>query len=468
MSRCDNKFAHVNAFVNLNGVPYLLAEYLDRSSIVQLDRSFIKSDIFIDQSESMRSIINISVDDIGVRGSDELPAIVGNTTKQMNFIRTVESNAMNLDHELDVLRRGIVLRINYQLESAKDNRVIRSMVEDLRITDRNYFLDINPRNVDDNAIVVNFNGTQVSTVNEFTHGRERMYLRITGIQMLYEALDRAPKMPRIKNTMLSSPNMMTQNQFNNFRDYYNYHDEMQNHHFMGECRFTEDPNVDVIPPSWTIFNRFYHFDHAGSDVVLHPQEINDPMAKVTLIPCGNIKVNRVFMINPCHRLIFKFSIWKNDVVIFHNTVKIAQALKAPLIDGWEHDHKCDCDHGCNHPIDIDRDAIDRELHRLKHQNMRQDQVINKMMNMMEDMYSRILELTPTEPGIPEDPDKPPIIVEPPNTSSISSCKCNCVDDHKKLDQEISDLKNEIEDVRNDDAPIPVDRLEDIVNETFGI
>jgi hypothetical protein len=35
--------SHVNAFIDLNGMPYLVAEYLDKSQFRQLDRALIKS-----------------------------------------------------------------------------------------------------------------------------------------------------------------------------------------------------------------------------------------------------------------------------------------------------------------------------------------------------------------------------------------------------------------------------------------
>ena len=60
---CD---AHVNGFVDLNGVPYLLGEYLDKRTFQQVDRSVIKSEINVDLSEAMRAVIDINVDDIEV------------------------------------------------------------------------------------------------------------------------------------------------------------------------------------------------------------------------------------------------------------------------------------------------------------------------------------------------------------------------------------------------------------------
>ena len=61
---------HTNTFLDLNGIPYLYAEYFDNRNLQPVDRTFIKSVIFIDQSESIRAIIYISIDEIGNRVSD--------------------------------------------------------------------------------------------------------------------------------------------------------------------------------------------------------------------------------------------------------------------------------------------------------------------------------------------------------------------------------------------------------------
>jgi len=85
---------HVNAFVDMNGVPYLVAEYLDTNNFQQIDRSLIKSEVFVDQSEAMRAVVDISIDDIGKRASDGLPAIVGNNTKQKNLLKMISDNSL--------------------------------------------------------------------------------------------------------------------------------------------------------------------------------------------------------------------------------------------------------------------------------------------------------------------------------------------------------------------------------------
>lgn len=389
-----------NAFVDLNGIPYLLAEYLDKYQFQQIDRSLIRSEILVDQSESMRAIIDINIDDIGKRASDGLPAVIGNNKKQHNLLEMITTNSQRFEHQLNVLRRGLIIRVNYQLENQRNKQVIRSMSEDLRINDRSYFIDINSKNIDDNAIVVNFSNTMVSTINEFTHGIDRMVLRITNVQMFYECVTNDPKMPRIKQSLMPGFGLPTT--YGSEQDMYSYHQQMQNRHFM------EYPDVcdSVIPPTWASFNRFYHFNEYGESIMLHTQEINDSYCKTMLLGAGTVNVNRAFIINPGHRIIFKFCIWKNDVTLFNNTRPIADALRVPISDNNHHHH--DCHHPDHHyPINPDQETLIRLYRDLQFVNDRQNAIMNRMMLRIDELADQVSSLLPPV----EDPDNP---IDPPN------------------------------------------------------
>lgn len=413
---------HTNSFIDLNGVPYLLAEYIDRRCFQQIDRSLIRSEIHIDQTEAMRAVVDISVDDIGKRASDGLPAIDGNNSKQLKLLEMIKANAQRFNSQLDVLRRGIVLRVNYQLENQSTGQVIRSMSEDLRIRNRSYFLDINPRNINDNAIIVNFSDSIVSTINEFTHGITKMNMRITSVQMFYECVRRDPIMPQLQQTLRSQfePGFLA-SPYVTEAEMYNYHKQMQNHHFLQnpyDCNYGCYGNEMISPPTWSNFNRFYHFDGSGSDIILHSQEINDPNCKVALLGAGKVNVNRTFTINPGHRIIFKFSIWKNDLTTVNDTTPIAQALNAPLYGcGHHHHHDCcdydDHNHHHHHPINPDYETIIRLYRELQCTNDRQNAVINAMMVRIDALSDQVTALLPPpvvdppeEPEDPVDPDTP--------------------------------------------------------------
>ena len=64
---CDVRPAnHTNAFLNLNGIPYLVGEYLDRQQFRQLDRSMIQNQIAVNTQNSMRAVVKIDIDDSNV------------------------------------------------------------------------------------------------------------------------------------------------------------------------------------------------------------------------------------------------------------------------------------------------------------------------------------------------------------------------------------------------------------------
>ena len=457
---------HTNAFIDLDGLPYVLAEYLDRRDIQYIDRSMIKSSIYVDQSEAMRAIIDVNIDDIGKRGGDGLPAIIGNNTKQRNLIDMINKNANRLDHELNVLRRGIVLRINYQVEDMISHQVIRTMSEDFRILDRNYFLEINPRNVDDNAIIVNFCNSMVSTISEFTHGRNRMIFRITNIQMYYECLKKDPKMPRIKQSLYTS-NVPMNTSYMSESDYYQYHEQRQHRHIIEMPGCTCGDNMgniyeeggELIPAKWSMFNRFYHFNNGGKDIEFHFQEVNDPHCKSVLIPCGNITTNKYFTINPGHRIIFKFCIWKNDATFTSDATKVCEALKAPFLNDCYHYEQNEHHHHHGHQIDPDYQHILSMLAESRRVNDRQNHTINKLIGMVEDLRELVKNQTIIPPIEDNDGDTdlddnnssnddlPPVIDPPPvdpseDDETNSSCNCGCSDDRiSALEKEIEELKN---------------------------
>ena len=388
-----NTDKHVNAFIDLNGIPYLLAEYLDRNSFQQVDRSYIKSEVNVDQHDAMRAVVDISIDDIGKRASDGLPAIVGNNSKQRKLLKLLSINRNNLDGQLGTLKRGIVVRVNYQLENYRTRQVIRSMTEDFRINDRNYFLDINPRNVDDNAIITNFCNTMVSTINEFTHGRDPMMMRVTSVQLFYEMVQHNHRMPRLKQSWTGDPHYPVD--YGVDGTYYYHHKKMQNHHHMPGCDDYGYGNehVSMISPNkWTSFNRFYHFDNSCSDIVLHFQEVYDNMTKIALLPCGTVHVNRTFMINPGHRIIFKFCIWKNDLTVVTDTTQIAQYLRVPLDNGYhpmrpDNNHNCDCDHDEDYDKILD---LLEEGHKMDHEQNKIISDLNSTVSELSEMVNNLM------------------------------------------------------------------------------
>lgn len=445
---------HTNAFIDINGFPYLIADYLDRRQFKQIDRSMIKSSIEVDQSESMRAIFDINVDDIGKRADGSL-GIIGNNTKQVNLVEMINRNFSRLQNRLDVLRKGIVVRINYRVENHRTGQTIKTMNESFRISMPNYFLDVNPKNVNDNGIIANYSGSSVSSINTFTHGTDKMIFRITNIELFYECVKNGPCRPVGKEMYVGQPMKLM---YDTFGDEFCMHQYQQNIAGQSDPFFYgNEPVENICPPSWLMFNHFYHFDNNGKDIIIHNDEVYDRNVQTHLIPCGTVFVNRAIVINPCQRIIFKFCVWKNDTTVVNDSTMIASALRAsvrdPYYDGpsqiYPSDEIIDCRPGHNHGHDHypDMEALMRMIHSGKEMDYNQNAAINQMNELLVELKNTLAELkgegnegedTPTIPTLPEAPtDKP---CKPPHHHHDPMEKIFCM--IKSLQDQINEIKGD--------------------------
>lgn len=393
---------HTNAFINLNGMPYLMSEYIDRETIQQLDPSAVYSSIDVDQSEAMRVIIDVNVDDIGKK--DGGLNVIGNRTQLHSLYRMIAHNKVKMQSRLPVLRKGLVIRCYYRLENAKTGIVLRTAIETLRISERNLFLLINAQDINDNAIINNFCSSMVSTINEFTHGTEPMVLRVTHIQFAYEYVKVNPVIPRVTQSIVGYPVECL-----NSCDYpdpyaahpqcgyteadmYNYHKDMQRQHRIGDPYYGH-PNQYIYPDGWYGFSRFYHFSEGGHDIILHDNEIYDKATKTIEMQCGTIQVNRAFIVNPGHRIVWKFCIWKNDLIMVNDTATICKILQAPWSPGcpWPMPGTEENYPDCPTPRPSDPSKTDYT----------QNEYINGLMDMLHDLRVELNEMTGDTTPVPE-------------------------------------------------------------------
>ena len=401
-----------NTFIDLNGIPYVNAEYLDNTTIQQIDRSAIFSQITVDTQEPMRAIIDIRVDDIGTNISGALNS-QGNNTKQKALLKMIAQHAERLGHKLPTLRKGLIVRVNYQIENAKTGRVVRSAIDDFRVENRQYFLDINSSNLNDNAVITCFSDTEVSSLSEFTHGFEPMNIRITNVQLFYEAVQDDIRDPMCHQSMIHhhcnhmDEHICCHGHHNPDLENYYMHKNMQNVHCMYEpnpCNYYGAKDVPMIAnPSWCNVNRFYHFENDGRDLIIHGQEVYSNRTKVTLIPCGTVRVNRLFMINPAHRLVFKFCIWKNDITVVDNTSMIADALGATCHN--MHIDMTDTDTALGKPlphfIHPDDETFKRLFHKLQETDLDQNHNINQLIDITNSLSSTMMVLQSTVSSMQE-------------------------------------------------------------------
>lgn len=458
---------HTNAFIQMHGIPYLLAEYCDRDNIRQLDRSMIYTAVDIDTTEAMRAVVDISIDDIGKRASDGRPNVISNHKMQEDVVRAVHHIFKHAEKSLPVIRRGLVVRVNYRIENGRTGETIRSVYEDIRVPERQYFVDTDPKDIDMPAIVTNFATTQVSTINQFTHGTDPMTLRITSVQLCYEVM-------KVKNL---EPRGRIDRPYQRMEDLgvrpyeerygiYEYHKEKQHVQYLGEP-IVECPH-HVYPYDWFGFNHLYHFADHGRDIILHMEDIYNHHAETTLIECGRLMINRAFLINPGERIIFKLCIWKNDLAMFNDTTPIARAMD-PCFGGHEEPFEpiqpfCpEKPSGDPYMPPVSRrvspkDAIDEiQDVQIDHLNDKMDVLIRAIMDKN---YPRPCPPPcPPHPPCPPCPPCPPVPPPPPGPKDKIKLILEIM---HKMQHEIRDLQEE-EEREPEIEPISEQQIEDILN-----
>lgn len=456
-----------NVFIDLNGIPYLVAEYVDKNKLFPVQSSELKNEVFVDERDrdALRTVISVNIADFPTRGSDLYPYIVGNNRKYENLLNMISCLPDNYNHKLDVLLPQLVVQINYQLENAKTGHLMRSMVDTYDLNDRNYAFYINPYDVTDNAILSNFTDTRVTGINHFTHGREPMQFRITNISLKYKVLDRDQYKCKPKTV----------------HDVHRYHRYNERDHILGEPRDRRyHYDEDIMPPSWSMLSQFYHFEDDGHRIVLQEDEIHHPGVKYYEIPCGRIFVNRTFLINPGQRIIFKFCIWKNDITIVDDTIDVAAAIKAP-ISNCGPCHKPMSQHPQYHihpkPICVENTATDHRLiqefeknNRVNRYQSEQIDYNNKRIDTLIDVVNTLIDTIKSNHEDNELPDKiendkPANNTKPPhhghhdpNMNKLHELmkalkelqdKLNGDEecDHDEIYQSIKDIQEEIDDIR---------------------
>ena len=458
-------YLHTNAFLEMHGIPYLLGEYCDRDHIEQIDRSMIYTDVHIDTSDERRAVIDISIDDIGRRASDGMPNLIDNHRKQMDIVKGVRHIYHRCAKSLPVIRSGVIARVNYRMENGRTGEILRSVYEDIKIPERSYFVSVTPKDVNRNAIVTNFASTQVSSINQFTHGRDPITLRITSVQLCYEVLNDYRLVPRgrIDKPLQRMEDLGPHSYYETY-GVYEYIKAMQNRQYVGEPMY-DMPGDRVYPPDWFAYNQLYHFEHHGSDIILHMDDIYNHMAKTTLIECGRLTINRTFTVNPGERLVFKLSIWKNDLALFDDTRPIAEALESHWNPYPHVDHDVPYEGPFDDPVyPYPKDGMDEvqniEIMRL---NEKIDALIKQLIDMGITPYPPVPGPRPPHPPAPgpgpcppppvPDPGKKKIIEKILKTikemqeeiKKIEEQQCDCPEIEPITDEEIEDILDSIDD-----------------------
>lgn len=469
--------SHINALVNVNGIPYLLGEYLDNRSWQQLNEYDVTNEIIIDTSEAMRAVIDISLRDIPLN-QDGSMYVVGNNSLSSILLGKINKYYNKYCGKLDVLKNTLKIKVNYQLENASTGQIIRSTIEEFRLNNRSFFVKINVNNTNDNPILTNFYNTIVSNITQFTHGRERMLLRITHIQLFYECVRPNPLAPRVGDTMRIGRSLNYQILPESDNDMYEYHRHMQSSQLFPDDGINQNGTnfSGFNPPRWAMNTAFYHFEDNYNSIILHENEIYDRKMKILEIPCGQINVNRAFYINPGHQLVFKFSIWKNDIAIINNPIELAKSLhianneyQSNVPIDYHHSHHIHHDHTC------DNDLLYKMLVDRKEMDYKQNDTINKINNIITNkIYPALkslqgeavednldtIENLPVKPDIEE--DNYPLYKPHDPIGKLFQMTKNILKEIKALQEKDKEIESNIGNINDNYQELTEDNIEDIV------
>jgi len=395
------------AFLNLNGWPYISGEYVDKTNMQSVDRSLIRNQLIIENG-THSSVVDIVIDNVGEKS-------IGNRSSYNRFLDLLVQNAPQLRGYLDVVKPGLVIAIDYRIESERTGQFLKAATTQIytenkahyidigrsRTEDKPHYIDFDSRHMSDNAVLVNFNDSAVRTVTNRVHGSDRMLIRLTRIRLFYVCLKRPVRnlyddrrKPSKEEREIFIPDRPAG------RYDTQYHEYHQPQFSFGHPKAQSD--YFTLPPNWWSFNKFYHFEDQGRSLVLHLDEINTP-AKIDKtipstfnIPAGSFPLNKVFVVNTSYKILFKVSVWKNDLTVVNNTQKIAHLLGVPV--GSIRPRP-------DHDVDGKLNSILGLLSKMERDNRRRDYQIRKLKAALDgELDWQQPEENPEEPDLPEDPE----------------------------------------------------------------
>lgn len=388
-----------HALLNLNGWPYLSAEYLDQAQFQTVDRKLVRNQVLVDTTNPYHSIVDIVIDNVGERPS-------GNKSSYKQFLDLLVQHSAQLGGYLDVVKPFLTVKIEYSIESELTGRLLRVNTAKMVISNKTNYIDINGIDMDDNAILTNFSDSSTITVANRANGSDRMVIRIRKINLFYTGL----KHP------ISNPFDNRRRPANDEREVFRpnspkgRYDPFYHSVHQPQYGIMPDGPADTmsIPPSWWSFNKYYHFENKGKSMALHFKEINDRNNTTFSIPIGSITLDRTFVVNTSYRIMFKISVWKNDTIVLNNTSKISKLLGVPYAYSELPPRR-------DHDVDGKLNTILSMLSSIQQDNARRDWQIRRLrtsLNGLMDPDNPNLDDDPTDPNPDDGGSYPPIIPDP--------------------------------------------------------
>lgn len=303
VSETDDIGKKINGFIDVREAPYLLGEYIQDDQFIPLPLSEINNGTSI-STENRTSVVTIDIDQT-YKDEEENIFIKGNNQKTLeleDMITNMRDHLMK--HDFGIIRKGLLVRINYRLENAVNGKIIKSVTENFKIYRAGLYSYALPSSVNDIGVINKYSDSVVSTINQFTHGTDGLKLRVNTIKLFYESV--IPHPP--------------------------YCDLYPPHYPYGYPMV--DPNIPCHPVNHNYMNNFFHYGSSNKDIFLNETAIDDER-KFVLIPCGSVFINKAFNVMPSHRIIFRINVWKNDLTVVPDTSTIASLLNIPAFDSFQ-------------------------------------------------------------------------------------------------------------------------------------
>lgn len=376
----DTTGRKVNGFISVKSKPYLLGYYLNNYQYIPLDTAVLSNGVAIDTSVDGQALIEINIDQTRKAG-DGTPLLVGNSEKKEELEAQVMNYREFIAHNrFSVIRKGLVVRINYRLENQRTGVPIKTVTEDFKIFDSGFYSYSAGVNAADPAVVVNFSDSIIASVNQFTHGVDPIVIRINSVHLYYEVLSPLFEAPRRRDVSLMTfgyPLLQPP----------------------CGCRSNH-----IDDPRFRGFNNLYRFGTDNNDIFLNQTEI-DTSKRVELLECGAFYLNKSFVVVPTQRILFKVSVWKNDLTVVSNTYRIANILGIYAFDTFGQANGSFANSVIN---EFNEQRIDDQY---------RDQVIKSLYNQIAELKAQ---MTPMQ-YITSKP-KP---VPPEQFKPIKKCTCDC-------------------------------------------
>lgn len=296
----------INGFIDVNGVPYILGDYLNGREFLVLNPDQVKNEVTIDNSVPNRAFIQISLDQINRNADTGVLIPRGNIEKRSELDQMISNyREFIAQNYFGVVRKGVIVKINYRIET-QSGRCVRNLYDYLKIFESGLYTHVSDFNVADPAVIANYSDSIVASINSYIHGTESLVLRINSINLFYEVI--TPKKACLPK---------------------------YTHRFYPYGVPKPPTSVELFDKSIKNRNEFYHFGNNNRDIFINLPEVDCETKRVMMLPCGTFYINKTFPVVPMQRVIFNFSIWKNDLTIVPDTYQIANRLGIYAFDTFD-------------------------------------------------------------------------------------------------------------------------------------